>query len=650
MITHVLLQVLVVLVLQVRTLVSQPQQPQQTSGISCTGVGCDGRWSCQELDYCGDVLGFEAIQWLHRQLDDDHNGNVDISESNEFLRDELKYENGHERHKAFHGNDKYITVDELWRAWKGSVVRNWTSDETIDWLCNVVELPQYVAQFENNAVDGLALPRLAANTQFISILGITNAIHKQKLALKAMDVVLFGAPKHHNYIKDVLLMFSVVIAIGGVWFAFVQHKYSQSHLKKMIADMDSLQRAEEQLIGLQRELDKTRREQQIVVIEKVNLEKKLKENESQIERSASYTALEDMSRICELEEELKRVGEQLVRAQNNSGGSSSRWAPPLSLQQWLQLTHEIEMRNFNAKRCAAELQLYAAKEGCEKLRKKRASVLGAFRVAHGNSIDDVDNRILEAKTALKEVTRDLQERVQRWHHIEMYCGFSVVHNPGIVYLEQALYGSAANSLSGSVPTLGLSHAGSETTIVDEDSLDVSESMANINDIGLNTDKISLHSFNANSSHQKNLNDLMATNATTRGSDHLDDTSWPDPLNGRTQTIDPFTTGKGIKGDTKDANSRYRPKMAKSFSEEQECGHTFEETNDSLCHSESCTQLETCQLLHSLPINPSCSANYITNNSINNNNKSELSEHSEPNNKMVSSEKKRSFFGLRKRKN
>ncbi|CAG2101287.1 unnamed protein product [Medioppia subpectinata] len=545
-------------------------------GISCTGVGCDGRWSCQELDYCGDVLGFEAIQWLHRQLDDDHNGNVDISESNEFLRDELKYENGHERHKAFHGNDKYITVDELWRAWKGSVVRNWTSDETIDWLCNVVELPQYVAQFENNAVDGLALPRLAANTQFISILGITNAIHKQKLALKAMDVVLFGAPKHHNYIKDVLLMFSVVIAIGGVWFAFVQHKYSQSHLKKMIADMDSLQRAEEQLIGLQRELDKTRREQQIVVIEKVNLEKKLKENESQIERSASYTALEDMSRICELEEELKRVGEQLVRAQNNSGGSSSRWAPPLSLQQWLQLTHEIEMRNFNAKRCAAELQLYAAKEGvsetyyceklrkkrasvlgafrvahgnsiddvdnrsiceleeelkrvgeqlvraqnnsggsssrwapplslqqwlqltheiemrnfnakrcaaelqlyaakegCEKLRKKRASVLGAFRVAHGNSIDDVDNRILEAKTALKEVTRDLQERVQRWHHIEMYCGFSVVHNPGIVYLEQALYGSAANSLSGSVPTLGLSHAGSETTIVDEDSLDVS---------------------------------------------------------------------------------------------------------------------------------------------------------------------------------
>ena len=103
---------------------------------------------------------------------------------------------------------------------------------------------------------------------------------------------------------------------------------------------------------------------------------------------------------------------------------------------------------------------------CDKLRKKRASLLGAFRVAHGNSIDDVDNRILEAKTALSEVTKDLQERVKRWQHIEMYCGFSIVHNPGIAYLEQTLYGSPVTT---PVP-IGLSHAGSETTIVDDDSL------------------------------------------------------------------------------------------------------------------------------------------------------------------------------------
>jgi stromal interaction molecule 1 len=176
-----------------------------------------------------------------------------------------------------------------------------------------------------------------------------------------MDVVLFGAPKHHNYVKDVLLVFSLVIAIGGCWFAYVQHKYSQSHLKKMMRDMDSLQRAEEQLMGLQQELDKTRQEQQNVVKEKVNLEKKLKENESQIERSASYTGLTDVSRLCELEEELNQTREELRRAENAL--ASRTWIPPQQLQQWLQLTHELEIKNYNAKKGAAELQLLSAKEG-----------------------------------------------------------------------------------------------------------------------------------------------------------------------------------------------------------------------------------------------------------------------------------------------
>jgi putative uncharacterized protein (fragment) len=40
-------------------------------------------WSCKDLDFCDDKTGFEAIRWLHQQLDDDENGNVDISESDE---------------------------------------------------------------------------------------------------------------------------------------------------------------------------------------------------------------------------------------------------------------------------------------------------------------------------------------------------------------------------------------------------------------------------------------------------------------------------------------------------------------------------------------------------------------------------------------
>ncbi|GFS08139.1 stromal interaction molecule 1 [Elysia marginata] len=67
-----------------------------------------------------DRQGLEAIRSLHLLIDDDHNGNVDQHESDEFLRDELQYTDGFERQALFHNNDKLISVDDLWRAWKYS--------------------------------------------------------------------------------------------------------------------------------------------------------------------------------------------------------------------------------------------------------------------------------------------------------------------------------------------------------------------------------------------------------------------------------------------------------------------------------------------------------------------------------------------------
>lgn len=204
-------------------------------------------WRCEELDFCDDKSGFEAIKWLHNQLDDDANGNVDITESDEFLRDELHYENANDRHRNFHGNDKHISVDELWKSWKISEVHNWTVDETLDWLSTSLELPQYVDIFLNNKVDGTTLPRLT-NHQFISALGIKDPIHRQKISLKAMDVVLFGPPKMHNYLKDIILVISCIIAIGGLWHAVITNRYSRKHLQKMYKDMDSLPKALNQLL------------------------------------------------------------------------------------------------------------------------------------------------------------------------------------------------------------------------------------------------------------------------------------------------------------------------------------------------------------------------------------------------------------------
>lgn len=91
----------------------------------------------------------------------------------------------------------HISVKELWEAWLRSEVHNWTVDQTTEWLAQSVQLPQYVHLFRLHKVTGKVLPRLAVNNMhYVSnVLGIKDPIHKQKIALKAMDAVLFGPPR-----------------------------------------------------------------------------------------------------------------------------------------------------------------------------------------------------------------------------------------------------------------------------------------------------------------------------------------------------------------------------------------------------------------------------------------------------------------------
>lgn len=274
---------------------------------------------------------------------------------------------------------------------------------------------------------------MASQSSFLpSTLGIKDPIHKQKIALKAMDLVLFGVPKTHNYFKDLLLVFSFLVAMLGCCYAALQRKNSQNHLKKMLKDMEALQKAEQQLSNLQVELHQAKREQEAVKTEKIRLEENLLKEGSfphfYLRDQSSLPNVDELNKICELEDELRASKEHIARLEEAI--EKKQWAAPQLLQYWLQWTHELELKNHNAKRQAAELQLLAAKEGCDKLKKKRSSFLGSFRVAHGTSIDDVDNRILQAKESLAEVTKDLQERLYRWRQIESLCKFPITQNRG----------------------------------------------------------------------------------------------------------------------------------------------------------------------------------------------------------------------------
>uniref|UniRef100_A0A672ZDB3 Stromal interaction molecule 1-like n=1 Tax=Sphaeramia orbicularis TaxID=375764 RepID=A0A672ZDB3_9TELE len=393
------------------------------------------------------ILSFEAIRNIHKQMDDDANGNVDVVETDGFLREDLNYHDPKAKHNSFHGDDQFISVEDLWNAWKGSEVYNWTVDEVVEWLITYVELPQYVEAFRKMNFNGSCMPRLAIKntTLTLSILKLLDRSHVQKLQLKSLDTVLFGAPlmNRHNHLKDFMLVVSIVIGMGGCWFAYIQNRYSKDHMKKMMKDLEGLQRAEQSLHDLQQKLQIAQEEHRTVEVEKVNLEQKLRDEintakqEAQRLRELREGTENELSRQKYAEEELEQVRMALKKAEKELE-SRSGWSPPESLQKWLQLTHEVEVQYYNIKKQNAERQLLLAKEGAEKIKKKRNTLFGTFHVAHSSSLDDVDHKILAAKQALGEVTAALRERLHRWQQIEILTGFTIVNNPGLPSLASAL--------------------------------------------------------------------------------------------------------------------------------------------------------------------------------------------------------------------
>uniref|UniRef100_A0A673M2I0 SAM domain-containing protein n=1 Tax=Sinocyclocheilus rhinocerous TaxID=307959 RepID=A0A673M2I0_9TELE len=393
------------------------------------------------------ILSFEAIRSIHKQMDDDANGNVDVVETDGFLREDLNYHDPKAKHNSFHGDDQLISVEDLWNAWKSSKVYNWTVDEVVDWLIDYLELPQYAEAFRKLNFNGTSMPRLAVKNATLTqtVLKILDRSHFQKLQLKSLDTVLFGAPmmNRHNHLKDFMLVVSIVIGMGGCWFAYIQNRHSKDHMKKMMKDLESLNRAELSLHDLQQKLQIAQEEHRSVEVEKVNLEQKLRDEinaakqEAQRLKGLREGTENELSRQKYAEEELEQVVMALKKAEKELESRSS-WSPPNALQKWLQLTHEVEVQYYNIKKQNAERQLQVAKEGAEKIKKKRNTLFGTFHVAHSSSLDDVDHKILSAKQALGEVTAALRERLHRWQQIEILTGFTLVNNPGLPSLASAL--------------------------------------------------------------------------------------------------------------------------------------------------------------------------------------------------------------------
>ena len=149
-------------------------------------------------------------------------------------------------------------MGDLWQTWTKSEVHTWTVEQTVEWLSSNVDLPQYKEVFIKEGITGNLLPKAAADPNFLSQrLGISSSLHRSKISLKAMDVVLFGPPKEpSNWLKDVILTSLLLALLTALFWAYRTKKHSEEHLSRMMKDMESLANAERALQDMQNKLTK----------------------------------------------------------------------------------------------------------------------------------------------------------------------------------------------------------------------------------------------------------------------------------------------------------------------------------------------------------------------------------------------------------
>ncbi|XP_052362580.1 stromal interaction molecule 2-like [Oncorhynchus keta] len=94
-----------------------------------------------------DRYSLEGLRNIHREMDDDQDGGIEVEESVEFIIEDMKQQPTN-KHSNLHREDQHITIEELWRGWK-------FSEGT---LCEFVELPQYEKNFKDFRVNGNTSP------------------------------------------------------------------------------------------------------------------------------------------------------------------------------------------------------------------------------------------------------------------------------------------------------------------------------------------------------------------------------------------------------------------------------------------------------------------------------------------------------------
>ncbi|CAJ0942534.1 unnamed protein product, partial [Mesorhabditis belari] len=386
-----------------------------------------------------DVAGYAAIGEIHREMDDDHSGSIDRAESTGFMTEDMNMRgsDARRREKAFHREDDAITIDDLWEAWFESEERVWTNEQVIDWITNVVNLPQYAGVLSSLKIDGRHLPRLAVhNSSFMtSTLNIKSSVHRQKLRLNALDVVLFGYRDSSSRFKDIALAL-LVLLLTSTGYLFWRHKRrALSEQQQLREKLDELKTLESDWLQQQKNNDRMKR--------------------STADGGASRAEMEHLRE--QLEEAHKRLGNMEI---NSS-------ATPLALQPLLRKTCEIELAVSEAEKqmCVEEMKL--AMEEINNVARRQGSLLNSLKLATGGNTgaDKVDSQIYFIKQRMERVQASTREMQERWQQIEDLCGFSILYASEIGMARNPIHTSGSSQFYRSESSTGSSKSLTSAAVI-----------------------------------------------------------------------------------------------------------------------------------------------------------------------------------------
>ena len=136
---------------------------------------------------------------------------------------------------------------------------NWTNEDVLEWLKHYVELPEYSSTFMEHQITGRQLPLIAINSGQIlqNSLMIVDGQHKQKIQLRAMDVILFGPPMKRGRWRDLFLELAVVVFFLGLICALWQRRLARIHMDSF---MEVLRLKEEEIKRLKSKFEALEKE------------------------------------------------------------------------------------------------------------------------------------------------------------------------------------------------------------------------------------------------------------------------------------------------------------------------------------------------------------------------------------------------------